>query len=39
MILRLPEKRDFFKGQEVDPVENYRRTQKANKNFFSLDAS
>jgi len=36
MILRLPEKRDFFKGEEVDPVSKYRMTQKANKTFFGL---
>ena len=39
MILRLPEKRDFFKDTEIDPVTNYRHTQRANKNFFSLGAS
>ena len=34
--MRLPEKRDYFKGEEVDPITNYRNTQRANKAFFGL---
>lgn len=36
MILRLPERRDYIKGEEVDPVTNYRKTQRDNKAFFGL---
>ena len=36
MILRLPEKRDFFNNTETDPVKNYYRTQRDNKKFFSM---
>jgi len=39
MVLRLPERRDYFRDTEVDPVTNYRNTQRANKNFFSMGAS
>ena len=36
MILRLPEKRDFFNNTEGDPVKNYYRTQRDNKHFFKM---
>ena len=26
LVLRLPEKRDYFRGEEVDPMTNYRIT-------------
>ena len=34
MILRLPEKRDFFTNSDPDPVTNFYTTKQINKNFF-----
>ena len=36
LVLRLPERRDYFKGEEIDPVQKYQMTKTANKTFFGL---
>lgn len=35
MILRLPEKRDYLKEEEENPVDSYYKTRKDNEGFFN----